>query len=69
MKYTWEWPKPLLNKLKKKPTEKTDAIKEKVKFGEDLENRIEVNMISLLDGIRSEFWKSTEGPFSSIFTI
>ncbi len=60
----WRWPKDLLTKLKKSPSEKTRAIEERVNAsGAELENRVENALLSGPVSARNDFWYSTEDAF------
>jgi CRISPR system Cascade subunit CasA len=64
MEVDWKWPKDLLGRLRKSPTEKTNSIKEKINQSvEELESRVQNSMMSLLDSVRLSFWSTTEESF------
>lgn len=60
----WKWPKDILAKLKRTPTEKAEGVEAKVNAsGEALEARIEKSLLSAPLAARSQFWASTEPSF------
>lgn len=60
----WRWPRDLLAKLKRTPTEKSDAIEGKVNAsGEELASRVENSLLSAPMNARSQFWATTESSF------
>jgi CRISPR system Cascade subunit CasA len=66
MEVDWNWSKDLLGRLRKSPTEKTNAIKEKINASiEELDARTQNSMMSMLDSVRLSFWSNTEEDFYS----
>jgi len=66
MEVDWKWPKDLLSRLRKSPTEKTKVIEEKINASvEELEARVQKSLMSLLDSVRLNFWSTTEDDFYS----
>lgn len=64
MEIKWKWPKDLLGRLKKSPTEKTKVIEEKLNaIVEELDARTTKSMISWLNSVRLNFWSTTEDYF------
>ncbi|MBN1225724.1 MAG: type I-E CRISPR-associated protein Cse1/CasA [Deltaproteobacteria bacterium] len=60
----WKWPKDLLGRLRKSPTEKTKVIEKKINaFVEELDSRVQKSMMCLLDSARLNFWSITEDDF------
>lgn len=60
----WKWPRDLLAKLKRTPTEKSDAIEGKVNAsGEELESRVENSLLTAPMNGRAQFWTVTEAAF------
>ena len=67
----WNWPKDLLCHLKTSDQEKTESVKAKISVsGEELESRIEKNLLSKPISIRNQFWSETEkGYFTALHQI
>ncbi len=60
----WKWPKEVLAKLKRSPSEKTDVVEAKMNAsGEGLEARVEKSLLSSPLTARTQFWTSTEALF------
>lgn len=64
MAVTWKWPRELLGRLKRTPSERSDAVEAKVNAsGEELGRRVDANLLSGPHAARSQFWEMTEPAF------
>jgi hypothetical protein len=63
-KIVWKWPKDVLNKLKRAPTERSEIIETRVNAsGEELESRVESGLLTRPLAARADFWTSSEERF------
>lgn len=63
----WDWPRDLLNRLKRSPKEKNEKLKAELKDGENIESRIESSLLNHFNEIRLHFWRVTEKDFYQCF--
>lgn len=64
MTVTWKWPRDLLGRLKRTPSERADAVEARVNAsGEELSRRVDANLLSGPLAARRQFWTMSETAF------